>query len=205
MTYTHPVGEVCCGVEIEVFAPRPGRVAAALPESWQYDHNDVEAISPIFETMEEARRGITAACKALRDIGCEAWDIKGLHVHLSRAHLGEVRCGRLMLRYYEELPRFNERWPHRRRELFDDCTLPVTGEACEHCRPACAPHRELDTIEVRQHPSTLDPDVILAWITELYALATIDRSEATELVVDSWLSSGQAIVEGRLSLGRPSH
>jgi hypothetical protein len=160
-----------CGVELEFVAPYPDAVAAQLPPRWSYEHTDVEAISPVLTSRAEAVKELAAVCAVLKDLGAGTHESKGLHVHLSREDLGPAGIARLLARYYAELPALNDRWPERRRALFDGCGLIATGQACEHCRPACGPHRTLATVEVRQHPSTLDPGVVLAWLDTLMGWA----------------------------------
>jgi gamma-glutamyl:cysteine ligase YbdK (ATP-grasp superfamily) len=176
------------GIEIEfcVAVTALPTIKASLPAGWTMDTEDVEVISPIYTSIEVAAPVVREVCQIVQRHGGVSDELyadgelgtRGLHVHLDRDDLGPSGCRTLMTRYYSAMPELNARWPERARNLLPGCGMLNRPHltACEYCRPACGPHTPiagptLNTIEVRQHPATLDPDTIMAWVVELYQMA----------------------------------
>lgn len=176
------------GVELEFRGISPDALPA-LPPGWHYAEetffDGMEAVSPIFTSIELARPALVHVCAALRQAGARTTRRDGLHVHLDADVLGLAGCQRLVEWYYAELHAFNEMWPERARSMQHDCPLlehVATRESvaalrpperCQSCRPplSTASIERHGTIEARQHPGTLDPDEVISWLSRLYRYA----------------------------------
>lgn len=161
----------------------------------------LEATSTIYTALESFRADISRACECIKaaDGIVKPHDyIDALHVHMDVEELGAERASRLAHAYYARLARFNRRWmpltgrtwepppggidtycsvdTMRRliaRELGNGKSSVLVDKHTNDWwrRPALNLHSRYATLEARQHPGTLCPKAIVAWVIELYGLA----------------------------------